>query len=391
MALSEIATIRKGKKPSSMVAESVDAKPYLTADVLRGGDCIQFVPNAEASNCVELKGTEVVVLWDGAGAGDVFPSEEGILASTMATVEVIKPDLLLPRFLQLAVAGQTHILKSTCRGTTVPHVAPEVLQQLEIPVPPRRVQERIVDLVASVDAYIAGLEKQVEVARTARNAVLNERLTSVADSPSMMLKDLTSKIGSGATPRGGESVYQESGVNLIRSQNVHDGRFVHEGLVAIDDKAARFLDGVSVQPRDVLINITGASVARVCIVDEHVLPARVNQHVAILRVDAARLLPEFLLLSLLSSEIKSFLLGVSSAGTTRQAITKAQLEALEIVVPSMTEQQRIVEIVQSMESAVMATERVLGRAKQLRAGLLSDLQSGEHQIPVSYDKFLGAA
>ena len=281
--------------------------------------------------------------------------------------------------------------QSIISGTTQPLITQSKMKSQIVNLPPLAAQKRIVDVVSSVDVYIDALQRQADTARIARNAVLHGLLEDVADSPIRKLKDLTSKIGSGATPRGGESVYQKSGVTLIRSQNVHNALFLHEGLVAIDDSAAAALDGVSVEVNDVLINITGASVARTCLVDETVLPARVNQHVAILRTDSKVLLPGFLLQILLGQKMNSYLLDISGSGTTRQAITKAQLESLEISVPPITEQKRIVGIVSSMDDVIQSTEQAVADAKNLRSGLLSDLLSGEHEIPVSYDSLLGAA
>ena len=284
------------------------------------------------------------------------------------------------------------VIPSYRATSAMPNLDVKSLLRMEtIAVPPLVEQKRIVDVVSSVDAYIDALQQQADTARTARNAVLHELLESVSSAPQKKLKDLTSKIGSGATPRGGEAVYQESGVSLIRSQNVHNGRFLHEGLVSISDSAASALDGVSVEVNDVLINITGASVARACMVDASILPARVNQHVAILRTDSNQLLPGFLLQILLGKKMNSYLLDISGSGTTRQAITKAQLEDLEVSIPPLVEQKRIVEIVSSMDDVIRTTEQAVVDAKNLRSGLLSDLLSGEHEIPASYDVLVGAA
>ena len=107
---------------------------------------------------------------------------------------------------------------------------------------------------------------------------------SPADWTSMNLGRACTKIGSGATPRGGKDVYLPSGpYALIRSQNVLNDGFRHGGLAYIGEQHASKLAGVEVLDRDVLVNITGDSVARVCQVDPMVLPARVNQHVAIIR------------------------------------------------------------------------------------------------------------
>ena len=103
------------------------------------------------------------------------------------------------------------------------------------------------------------------------------------------LSKLCIKIGSGATPRGGNEAYKAKGISLIRSQNVLDFEFSYRGLAFIDDVQASKLSNVEVFKDDVLVNITGDSVARVCIVPKAVLPARVNQHVAILRVNKQKL------------------------------------------------------------------------------------------------------
>lgn len=101
--------------------------------------------------------------------------------------------------------------------------------------------------------------------------------------PTAPLKQLCSKIGSGATPKGGKTAYQESGVSLVRSTNVFDYAFSYDDLAHISDEQADQLSNVIVEENDVLFNITGVSVTRCCIVPADVLPARVNQHVMILR------------------------------------------------------------------------------------------------------------
>ena len=97
------------------------------------------------------------------------------------------------------------------------------------------------------------------------------------------LDEITTKIGSGATPRGGQNAYQEEGISLIRSQNVYDFSFSKGGLAFITDEQAKKLNNVTVEKGDVLLNITGDSIARTCIVPDEILPARVNQHVSIIR------------------------------------------------------------------------------------------------------------
>lgn len=148
----------------------------------------------------------------------------------------------------------------------------------------------------------------------------------------VQLKDITIKIGSGATPRGGAKAYVEAGVNLVRSQNVYDSAFKWDGLVSITDDAAEKLKGVTIEKNDILINITGASILRTCVVPPSVLPARVNQHVAILRSGECAS-PYFIHLHMLQRKTKDALLGLN-AGGSREAVTKGHLETHKLLHPS---------------------------------------------------------
>ena len=157
------------------------------------------------------------------------------------------------------------------------------------------------------------------------------------------LGTVCTKIGSGATPRGGSEVYLERGpYALIRSQNVHNDGFRRDGLAYISEQHAAELDNVEVLENDVLLNITGDSVARACQVDKRVLPARVNQHVAIIRPDPNQLDPRFLRYVLVSPEMQSELHSWAGSGGTRNALTKRMIESLDILVPKDIKEQRAI-------------------------------------------------
>jgi type I restriction enzyme S subunit len=155
------------------------------------------------------------------------------------------------------------------------------------------------------------------------------------------LGSVTVKIGSGATPRGGKEAYQGGGISLIRSMNVYDNWFNRRQLASIDKQQADALRSVEVQSGDVLLNISGASVARCCTVPADVLPARVNQHVAIIRVDPLRAEGKYVEYLLTSPTGKHQLLALAQGGATREALTKRTLERLPVRLPPLDAQRRI--------------------------------------------------
>lgn len=161
------------------------------------------------------------------------------------------------------------------------------------------------------------------------------------------------KIGSGATPRGGKSAYLDFGeFSLIRSQNVYNEGFSAGGLAFISEHQARALDGVAVHPGDVLINITGDSVARVCLAPDWVLPARVNQHVAIIRPKVESFDSRYLRYFLVSPQQQARLLSMAAVGATRNALTKRMLEDLELPLPPTAVQRSCADILAALDDRI---------------------------------------
>ena len=173
------------------------------------------------------------------------------------------------------------------------------------------------------------------------------------------LVNLCHKIGSGATPRGGKETYSDLGdFALIRSQNVLDFSFSYDGLAYINNEQAYQLRNVEVMSDDVLLNITGDSVARVCQVPQEVLPARVNQHVAILRPHENKLRPTYLKYFLLNPEFKSYMLGLSACGGTRNALTKGMIEDFEILFPLIPMQDKITAILSALDEKIENNRKI---------------------------------
>ena len=175
------------------------------------------------------------------------------------------------------------------------------------------------------------------------------------------LGEITSKIGSGATPKGGRDSYLGGNIALIRSQNVLDFSFSKLGLAYINEVQAEKLSTVEVYEKDVLLNITGDSVARVCIVPNNVLPARVNQHVAIIRGNDK---VDYRYLLYYLQYIKPQLLSLSQGGATRNALTKKMIEELEVKMPSKGIQKEIVSILYALDSKIELNRRINDNLEQ---------------------------
>lgn len=198
-------------------------------------------------------------------------------------------------------------------------------------------------------------------------------------------KDICTKIGSGATPKGGKEAYCEEGISLIRSQNVLDFAFSADGLAFINDLQAEKLKNVIVEEGDVLLNITGDSVARACMVDKKYLPARVNQHVCIVRADPQKAVPSYLLYFLQLN--KEYLLQLAAGGATRNALTKEMINNLELELPSIEDQQKISAILDDIQARIdcnnAINENLLAQAQTIKKQWVATNEAGYEMLPLA--------
>lgn len=239
-----------------------------------------------------------------------------------------------------------------------------LLKEVKIPVPPKKIQEKITSQIDDIEEKRNSIKYQIaQLKKDIYKSTIN--LTGKF----IKLREICIKIGSGATPRGGKSAYQSSGITLIRSQNVYDEGFTEKGLVFINDDQAEKLKNVTIEKEDILFNITGASIARCCIVPENYLPARVNQHVAIIRTNE-KALPKYVQMMLISPEYKQQLLDIGEGATSRQAITKKQLEEFKIPLPSLEKQKTIVDEIVKIESQIADLEEELAQIPAKKEAIL---------------------
>lgn len=307
---------------------------------------------------------------------------------------------VVPRFVSFVFLSPQHkdwMLSQAGNKATMASLNQDIVRRIPLPLPPLHTQSRIVSLLSTYDGLIENNRRRMVLLEEAARLLYREWFvllrfpghehTRIGQSalgriPSdwrvAPLGEIATKIGSGATPKGGEAAYRDAGVTLIRSMNVYDSGFSDDGLAYLDDDQAEGLANVTVEPRDILLNITGASVARCCMVPDRHLPARVNQHVMIIRADPSRCDPYFLLASINSQQRKQQLLSYAQAGgATREALTKEAVSNFQIVLPSPT---LVAEFGRFARELALQREVLAKQNQKLRAArdlLLPRLMSGE--------------
>ena len=169
------------------------------------------------------------------------------------------------------------------------------------------------------------------------------------------LGDLMSKVGAGSTPTGGRNVYESSGVKFIRSQNVYNEGLHLEDVVYINESIHKQKQNSKVVGNDLLLNITGASIGRCAIVPNDFDEANINQHVLILRLLNFDLL-KYIHLAITSRFVFRQIMG-AQVGGTKEGLSAERAKELQIPLPPLAEQQRIVAKIEEAFAEIDAIEK----------------------------------
>jgi type I restriction enzyme S subunit len=183
--------------------------------------------------------------------------------------------------------------------------------------------------------------------------------------------EICSKTGSGSTPRGGQYAYHAEGVQFLRSQNVYNDGLRLDDVVYIDRETHRRMDGTSVSSNDLLLNITGGSIGRCCLVPSSLSEANISQHVAIIRV-ALKGMRAFLHQLILSPYFQAFIFG-EQTGAGRGGLPKNRMDRIPVALPPLAEQHRIVTKVDALMALCDRLEASLDHTAAARRLLLDAL------------------
>jgi type I restriction enzyme S subunit len=183
--------------------------------------------------------------------------------------------------------------------------------------------------------------------------------------------ELTIKVGSGVTPRGGEAVYKTDGHPFVRSQNVGLGQLLLDDIAYIDEDTHQRQKNTELQLDDVLLNITGASIGRSAMATKEIVGGNVNQHVCIIRTQdnlISSFLCNFLLSSYGQKQIDSF-----QAGGNRQGLNFEQIKSIKITIPTVNEQCKIAQLLQLVEDRISTQNKIIEKLQSLIKGLIDDI------------------
>lgn len=384
----------KGKQPSQLTEEPI-GDPYATMDYLRGRNCILQYP-VSTDGLVHIDSDSLLVLWDGANAGEFLRGKDGYLGSTMAVIEA--GDNMDKSYLFYLLKGSEALSKMIAGGTTIPHFSPTFFDEV-FAIPSLDEQHKIAAFLdyktGKIDRLTEKLNARIDDLKKYRQSVIIEAVThgldltvplkssgvewigSIPENWTPLRCGLLFRMGSGTTPKSGnDSYYCEDGKYWLQTGDLTDG-LVYKTSKHLSDKA--FEDySLSIYPKgSVVIAMYGATIGKLGILD---IDAATNQACCVFTV-SERMINRFAYYCLMASResLKSL-----ANGGGQPNISQAQLKDWKLPVPPIEEQKSIVEYLdrktKQIDDTIAATEQQIKDFQEYRISLISEAVTGQIDV-----------
>ena len=195
------------------------------------------------------------------------------------------------------------------------------------------------------------------------------------------LGKLTTKVGSGSTPRGGNSVYTDSGRCFVRSQNVGMGILLLNDIAHIDEKTHHKQASTEIKEKDVLLNITGASIGRTAVANKQIAGGNVNQHVCIIRPND-KLNSDFLCNYIQTRKIQNYINSLQTGGS-REGLNFQQVRSFPINVPLVSEQTKISRLLSIIDYRIATQSKLIEQLESLIKGIIHHLTAESPNVRIA--------
>lgn len=197
------------------------------------------------------------------------------------------------------------------------------------------------------------------------------------------IKFVTSKIGSGKTPKGGSEIYSSTGITFLRSQNIHNDGLRVDDVVFISDEIDEEMSNTRVLGNDILLNITGGSIGRACIYPMTIQKANVNQHVCIIR-SIENLVDIKFLYYIIICDIGATAINVYQSGANREGLNFEQIANINIPYPTLNEQIEISEYLEEkcsqIDSVIEQKNKLLEKLTDYKKSLIYECVTGKKEV-----------
>ena len=381
--LGDVCEIIKGRKPVLKTVPSKGDLPYLVAKVMRGSAEAEYA-SVEDRNAVTVTETETIIICDGSNSGEVFTGFRGVLSSTMGKIS--KNAEIDDAYLRAFLASTFEVFNGAKTGAAIPHLDKEAMYQLQFPLPPLPVQQRIFGILDEAFDGIAtakaNAEKNLQNARALFDSHLQSVFTQRGEGWNEKPLEAAASIINGFAFKSGD-FSPSAEVKCIKITNVGVREFVCESDSYLPaDFAAKYAP-VSIKSGSIVLALTRTIISRglkVAVVPDKFAGALLNQRVAAILTKQNILIEPFLFAYLSTQFVVDYV--KERVNTLMQPnLSINDLRSMPIPLPSVHEQEQITNQIFALRNETQRLEslyqRKLAALAELKKSLLHQAFAGK--------------
>ncbi|HHQ4763434.1 TPA: restriction endonuclease subunit S [Aeromonas veronii] len=197
------------------------------------------------------------------------------------------------------------------------------------------------------------------------------------------LRSISLLITKGSTPTtyGHEFVEQsENSIRFVGAYNCSfDGKFKSDSEKWISKEADELLKRSKLNDKDCIICIVGNTIGSNFLVSKEIIPANINQNVAIIRADERKVNSRYLHYWIMSPYIQ-YQVQQEASTQAQPSLSLKQVGDFTIALPPLNEQNRIAKILSTWDKAISTTEQLLANSQQQKKALMQQLLTGKKRL-----------
>lgn len=381
----------KGKTPKELYeAPANGLMPYLSPDYLRDKAAPEFYA-LPTSKTVQVDDGEVIVLWDGSNAGEIFISKKGILASTMVKLDFDETEIHKPYY-SYSFQYLEYFLKAKTAGSGIPHADKGVIKRLDFFKPEKNEQKVIASILSKVDAAIRAADNSIKSAEKLKKGLMQNLLTGKLKTDGTLRTDdefyKHEKFGNcpvgwhwgrlseiadviaGQSPSG--EYYNEDGIGTAMLNGPTEFTDLHPIPVQYTTKVTK-LCAIG----DILFTVRGSSTGRMNIADQEYC---IGRGIAAIRAKEG-CDTDFIYYTLITISEK-ILAEAKGAGTTFPNVSRGELLKKWVLIPD-TDQTEIAAKIKSVDAFLKEKQKKVATIQRLKKSLMQNLLTGKVRVDVN--------
>jgi type I restriction enzyme S subunit len=272
-------------------------------------------------------------------------------------------------------------LTNISAGSVQPDMNHTIFKTVKVPLPPIEEQKAIAQVLSSLDDKIDLLHRQNKTLEEMAQTLFRQWFIEEADErwEEKPLSGFCIKITKGTTPTTLKKQFVESGINFIKVNCIDDnGNYLEDKFNFIDDETNELLNRSKLESGDILYSIAG-TIGRISVVPEDILPANVNQALAIIRINKDKINPNYIRYCLKDKNI-TFELHSKIVHAVQPNLSLGEISNTLIPFPDETTLNKFSLAVDPLEEKREQNKKQIKTLENMRDTLLPKLVSGEVRV-----------